>query len=148
MQQIDNEVSTILVESIEEKGLQYQLASPHDHQLNPARRAVQTWKNHFTSNLHGCDRDFPAYKWCKTINQCEMTLNMLRRLRINPKISVYTQLFGSFDYNQTPLTPLGTKAFLHKRTEQRQSHADHGKVGYVIGNSPKIINICIFIFHQ
>ena len=40
MQRIDNEVSTILVESIKEKGLQYQLASPRDHRLNPAERAV------------------------------------------------------------------------------------------------------------
>ena len=28
---IDNEVSKILIESIEEKKLKYQLASPHDH---------------------------------------------------------------------------------------------------------------------
>ena len=40
MQRIDNEVSTILIESIKEMGLKYQLASPHDHQLNPVERAV------------------------------------------------------------------------------------------------------------
>ena len=51
-------------------------------------------------------------------------------------MSAYTQLFGSFDYNMTPLAPLGTKAFVHERTGQRQSHADHSKVGYVIGKSP------------
>ena len=99
IQRIENEVSTILVELIKERGSQYQLASPYDHQLNPAERAVQTWKNHFISNLHGCDRDFPAYKWCEIIHQCEMTLNMLRQSKINPKISAYTQLFGEFDYN-------------------------------------------------
>ena len=66
-----------------------------------------------------------------------MTLNMLRRSRINPKMSAYTQLFGSFDYNQTPLAPLGTKTFVHERTGQCRSHADHVKVGYVIGNSSK-----------
>lgn len=79
MQRIDNEVSKVLIESIEAKGLKYQLASPHDHRLNPAERAVQTWKNHFISNLHGYDRHFPAYKWCEIMHQCEMTLNMLRR---------------------------------------------------------------------
>ena len=105
MQRIDNEVSKILVESIEAKGLRYQLASPHNHRLNPAERAVQTWKNHFISNLHGCDRQFPAYKWCEIMHQCEMTLNMLRRSRINPKMSAYTQLFGilrrsKLDYNR------------------------------------------------
>ena len=54
-----------------------------------------------------------------------MTLNMLRRLRINPKMSAYTQLFGMFDYIRTPLAPLGTKAFVHERTTQRRSHANH-----------------------
>ena len=80
MQRIDNEVSKILIESIESKCLKHQLASPHDHRLNPAERAVQTWKNHFISNLHGCDSEFPAYKWCEIMHQCEMTLNMLRYL--------------------------------------------------------------------
>ena len=39
------------------------------------------------------------------------------------------------DYNQTPIAPLGTRSFVHKRTGQRRSHADHGKVGYGIGPS-------------
>ena len=125
MQRIDNEVSKIFIESIASKGLKYQLASPHDHRMNPAERAVQTWKNHFISNLHS---EFTAYKWCEIMHQCEMTLNMLRRSRINPKMSAYTQLFGSFNYNRTPLAPLGTKAFVHERRGQRRSHADHGKV--------------------
>ena len=42
MQRIDNKVSEILIKSIEDKGLKYQLASPHDHQLNSIERAVQT----------------------------------------------------------------------------------------------------------
>ena len=42
IQRIDNEVSKILIESIEEKNIQYQLASPHNHRLNPAERAIQT----------------------------------------------------------------------------------------------------------
>ena len=42
IQRIDNEVSKILIESIEEKKLAYQLASLHDHQLNLAERAIQT----------------------------------------------------------------------------------------------------------
>ena len=31
MQRIDNEVSKVLIESIESKGLKYQLASPHEN---------------------------------------------------------------------------------------------------------------------
>ena len=65
-----------------------------------------------------------------------MTLNMLLCSRINPKMSAYTQLFGLFDYNRTPIAPFGTKAFVHERSGQRRSNADHGKVGFVIGQSP------------
>ena len=109
IQQLDNKVSDRLIEAIEEKELDYQTASPHVHRLNPAERAIQTFKNHFISNLHGCDKDFPAYAWSEIIQQCEMTINMLRRSRINPKLSAYTQTFGMFDYNRTPLAPLGIK---------------------------------------
>ena len=49
----------MLIKLIEEKNLAYQLASPHDRRLNPAERAMQSWKNHFISNLHECGRDFP-----------------------------------------------------------------------------------------
>ena len=82
------------------------------------------------------------------MHQCEKTLNMLQRSRMNPKMSAHTQLFGEFDYNRIPLAPLRTKAFVHKRTRQRRSHADQEKVGYVIGNSPKHYQHMYFIFHQ
>ena len=120
---------------IEEKKSAYQLASPHDYRLNSAERAIHTWNNHFISNLHGCDCDFPVYKWCKIIHPYKMTLNMLCCLRINTKMSAYTQLFELFDYKQTPLAPLGSKAFVHERLGQRRSNTDHGNVGYVIGPS-------------
>ena len=71
------------------------------------------------------------------MHQCKITLNMLRRLKINPKMSAYTQRFWAFYYNQTPITPLGTKVFVHERTSQRRPHADHGKVGYMNGPSPQ-----------
>ena len=35
------------------------------------------------------------------------------------------------------MLPLGTKTFVHERTGQRRLHADHGKIGYVIGPSPQ-----------
>jgi hypothetical protein len=64
-----------------------------------------------------------------------MTLNMLRRSRINPKLSAYTQIFGVFDYNRTPLAPIGTRTVVHQRTTQqgRTTFADHGVIGWSIG---------------
>jgi hypothetical protein len=135
LQRLDNEISRVLIKAITDKGIDYQLASPQDHRLNPAERAIQKFKNHLISILHGTDNKFPAWLWCQIIPQVVMTLNMLRCLRINPKLSVYTQIFGVFDYNRTPLAPIGTRTVVHQRTTQ-QGHttfADHGVIGWSIG---------------
>ena len=133
LQYLDNEVSSLLIASIKEKKLKYQLASPHDHRLNPAERAVQTFKNHYIAILHGSDERFPKYLWCRILPQAVMTLNMLRKSRINPKLSAHDQLFGTFNYNRTPLAPLGTKVIIHERPEQRASWGGHGKAGWFTG---------------
>ena len=52
-------------------------------------------------------------------------------------MSAYTQLFGLFDYNRTPIALLGTKEFVHERSGQQRSNACHSKVGFVIGQSPQ-----------
>ena len=98
-QRLDNEISKVLTKAITDKDIKYQLASPNDHRLNLAERAIQTFKNHFISILHGTERHFPAWLWCQIIPQVIITLNMLRRSRINPKLSPYTQIFGVLDYN-------------------------------------------------
>jgi hypothetical protein len=98
LQRLDNEVSKVLIQAIKDKGIDFQLASPNDHRLNPAERAIQTFKNHLIAILHGCDKRFPVWLWCQIIPQVVMTLNMLRRSRINPRLSAHTQIFGVFDY--------------------------------------------------
>jgi hypothetical protein len=135
LQRLDNEISRVLIKAIKDKGIDYQLASPHNHRLNPAERAIQTFKNHLISILHGCDNKFPAWLWCQIIPQVIMTLNMLRRSRINPKLSAYTQIFGVFDYNRTPLASIGTRTVAHQRTTQQgcTTFADHGVIGWSIG---------------
>ena len=32
-----------------------------NYNTNPAEQVIQTWENHFISNLHGCDSELPAY---------------------------------------------------------------------------------------
>jgi hypothetical protein len=60
---------------------------------------------------------------------------MLWRLRINPKLSAYTQIFGVFDYNPTPLAPIGTRTVVHLRTTQKErtTFGDHGFIRWTIG---------------
>ena len=56
---LDNEVSQQLINEFNTQRLEYQLASPGDHRLNPAERAIQELKKHFISILAGADPAFP-----------------------------------------------------------------------------------------
>ena len=73
--------------------------------------------------------------WDRLLHQATMTLNLLRPSWRNQNLSAYQQLFGNFDSNQTPLTPLGTKVIVHKAPEARLSWGVHGKHGWYIGPS-------------
>ena len=130
LQYLDNELSKDLIQCIKDKELKFQLAAPHDHQLNPAERAVQTFKNHFISILQGCDHRFPKYLWCQLLPQSVLTFNLLRKSRINPNLSAHEQVFGSFNYQQTPLRSLGTLVIIHKAN--RPSWAAHRKEGVLV----------------
>jgi hypothetical protein len=137
LHRLDNETSKELILEIEKKGLDYQIASPGDHRLNHAERAIQTFKNHFIAVLYGCDSTFPAKQWDRIIKQAVMTLNMCRPSRINPKLSAYQQVWGNFDFNKTPLAPPGCKVVVHERAMERGAWACHGVVGYYIGPAMK-----------
>jgi hypothetical protein len=76
LHRLDNETSEELIKEIENKGLRYQIASPGDHRLNHAERAIQTFKNHFIAILYGTDSGFPAKQWDQLIKQAVMTINM------------------------------------------------------------------------
>ena len=70
------------------------------HHNNPAERSIQTWKDHFLAGLASIHPDFPMTKWDRLINQCNITLNLLRASRIHPHLSAYAGLFGNFDFTK------------------------------------------------
>jgi hypothetical protein len=116
-------------------GLDYQLVPPHVHRRNAAERAIQTFKNHLLAFLATCDPDFPVSEWDRLLFQAELTLNLLRSSRVNPKLSSYAYLFGNFDFNKTPLAPPGTRVAVHLKPDQRASWAYHTEEGWYIGPS-------------
>ena len=48
---IDNLVSKMTRAYLKQQKVGIQLVEPHDHRTNAAERAIQTFKNHFTSRL-------------------------------------------------------------------------------------------------
>ena len=88
--------------------------------------------NHFVTILCGCDPKFPLHLWDRLVPQSILTLNLLRASRINPKLSAHAQLHGAFDFNRTPIGPLGTKVVAHEKPSVRESWAPHGAPAWYI----------------
>ena len=132
---LDNETSQTLQLAMTKKKTKFQLVPPNNHRANAAERAIQTFKSHFKAGLASVDPEFPISEWDRLLDQCFLTLNLLRGSRINPNLSAYAQIFGQFDFNATPLAPPGTKVVIHNKPNTRQSWDLHGSEGWYIGPS-------------
>jgi hypothetical protein len=122
---LDNECSEELKSAFKKYHVDFERAPPHSHRHNAAERAIQTWKNHFCSGLATCDPKFPLTEWDLLLPQADLTLNLLRSSRRQPRLSAYACLNGNFDFNKSPLAPPGTRVVVHITTEQRQNMAPH-----------------------
>jgi hypothetical protein len=111
----------------------FQLVEPHNHQINAAERAIQTFKDAFIAALATTDSEFPLQLWDRLTPQVRDTPNLMRASRINPSISAYEALNGSYDWNQYPLAPLGCKAIVYKDGDTRGSWASRGVNDWYLG---------------
>ena len=102
---LDNECSNALKGFLHQEEVAFQLTPAGMHRRNSAERAIRTAKNHIIAGLCTVHPKFPLYLWDKLIPQAELTLNMLRGSRMNPKLSAWDQVCGVFDYNRTPHWP-------------------------------------------
>ena len=116
---IDKEFQKDLIEEIEAQGLEYQITPPRDHRTLPAKRSIQTFKNYFKSILYGCDPGYPKNQWDQLIDVVILTLNMMKPFCINPKKSVYNEIWGNFDFNKTPLAQPGYLIVTHERPQDK-----------------------------
>ena len=122
---LDNEISKEFKQALYKKEIKYQLVPPHIHRANAAERAIQTFKDHFLAGLSSCNYNFPLREWDRLIHQAVITLNLLRNARLNPKLSAYAFLFGTYDFNRYPLAPPGTKIIVHAKPSDRSSWGFH-----------------------
>jgi hypothetical protein len=137
LQRLDNECPAGLKKFMHQQGVDYQLVPPHLHRTNSAENAIATWKNHFVAGLSGTDPNFPMHLWCRLVQHANLTLNLLRASRINPRLSAHAQLHGAFDYNRTPLAPPGTKVLIYETPQERRTWAPHGVEGWYLGGAPE-----------
>ncbi|KAL7531241.1 hypothetical protein ACHAWF_011470, partial [Thalassiosira exigua] len=134
LQILDNEASKKYRERItKEWGHKFQLVPPNMHRRNAAERAIRTFKAHFLSILSGVAPDFPRYLWDLLVPQAEMTLNFLRNASANKRMSAWEYFAGPFDYDATPLGPLGSRVIAHHKPNVRKSWDFRGEDGWGIG---------------
>ncbi len=105
---IDNVASTAIKNFLESEDIGLQLVEPHNHRVNAAERAIQTFKNHFISGLSVYDNDFPTILWSCLIRQGQDSINLLCTSRVHPKVSAFHVLEGVHDFNRVPWAPPGT----------------------------------------
>ena len=81
---MDDECSDDLKTALSKVELNDQLVPPHIHRANKAERDIKTLKGHLKSGLATLYPDFTIQEWDRIIDQCELTLNLLRASRLNP----------------------------------------------------------------
>jgi hypothetical protein len=118
---IDNVATTAVKEYLETEQIKMQLVEPHNHRVNAAERAIQTFKNHTIAGLSIVDEEFPSMLWSKIIHQAQDTLNMLRTSRVHPQLSAFHVLEGQHDFNRVPMAPPGTRGTVFNPPESRTS---------------------------
>jgi hypothetical protein len=133
LQRLDNESTGALQDFPVASDIDFQLAPPHIHRRNAAEHAIRTFKNHFIAGLCSTNQYFPLNMWDKLLPQCPITLNLMRRSRINPQLSAQAHINGAFDFNHTSLAPPGTKVFIHEKPSARGTWAPHAVKGWYLG---------------
>ncbi len=123
---MDNQVTKHIKTFLMEEECKLQLVEPHNHRVNAAERAIQTFKDACILALATTDCDFPLQLWDKLTPQVINTLNMMRASRINPSKLANKVLYGTYDWNIYPLALLGCIAVVYKDGDTRGLWAFQG----------------------
>ena len=111
---LDNECPNVLKNFMREVNGKFQLVPSHIHHRNSSERSIRTFKKHFISGLASNHEYSPLHLWCLLLTHSSLTLNLLWKSCMNQKLSGYTQLHGTFNYNATPLAPPGTQVSINE----------------------------------
>jgi hypothetical protein len=132
---MDNQATKHIKQFLTKNECKLQLVEPHNHRVNAAERAIQTFKDAFIAALATTDSDFPLQLWDKITPQVQDTLNMMRASRVDPTKLAYEILNGPYDWNRYLLAPLGCKAVIYEDGDTRGSWASQGVGGWYLGPS-------------
>ena len=75
---MDNQCTKQIKKILTNNKCELMLVEPHNHPVNAAERAIQTFIDHFISALATADSKFPLQLWDKLTSQVETTLNLMQ----------------------------------------------------------------------
>ena len=130
MQICDNECPKAFKIFLKEEKINLQLVPPYDHRTNPAEKAIDNFKSHFITGLASLLPTFTMHLWNRLIEHAVITLNLLRKIKLHPKISAYAHIYGAFDFNRIPLDPPGCVALAYDSPEKRATWNTKGTDGF------------------
>ena len=79
------------------------------------------------------DPSFPIFLWSRLVPQAVLTLNLVRPSNVAPKVSAHAYMHGHFDFNATPLAPLGCQVQMYLKPHRRTSWGKHASTGWYLG---------------
>jgi hypothetical protein len=94
---MDNQATRHIKKFLTKNNCKLQIIKPHNHHVNAAKWAIQTFKGAFIAALATTNSDFPLQLWDQLTPQVKDTLNMLRASCIDPSKSAYKILNGPYD---------------------------------------------------
>ena len=115
---MDNEHSRAIQAFIKQEKIDEQFVKPHNCRVNAAKPAVKAVKYHTIAALTTVNPTCLLQLWNKMVPQIQDTLNTLRTSQQNSKILAYEHVEGSFDWNQTPLAPLGCRPVVYSKPNE------------------------------
>ncbi len=86
---MDNQCTKQIKKNLTANDCDLMLVEPHNHRVNVAEHAIQTFKDHFISALATTDSKFPLQLWDKLTSQVKNTLNLMQASCIDPSMSAY-----------------------------------------------------------
>ena len=89
------------------KNVGFRLVPEHVHWRNVEEREIRTQKNNFLSGISSVDNKSLIHFLDQILDQAHETLNILCPTRINPTLSAYNMILGTFYFNRTPMEPPG-----------------------------------------
>jgi hypothetical protein len=132
---MDNQATEHIETFLTKNNCKLQLVELHNHCINMAEHAIQTFKDAFIAVLATTNSVFLLQMWDQLMPQIQDTLNLMQASCINRTKLAYEILNGPYDWNRYPFALLGCKAIVDEDGNSRGSGALQGVNLWYLGPS-------------